>query len=93
MAPGVAIQAKAYGVPVERAADLNGYIDEHLGSKQAMGRFGTVDDVANAALFLASDLSAYISGVVLPVDGGISAITENTFDQDVKAITQEYLRR
>jgi len=35
-----------------------------------LGRFGQPEDVANAALFLASDLSAYITGAVLPVDGG-----------------------
>jgi 3-oxoacyl-[acyl-carrier protein] reductase len=34
-------------------------------------RFGKPEDVANAALFLASDLSAYITGQVLPVDGGM----------------------
>ena len=35
-----------------------------------MGRFGQPKDVANAALFLASDMSSYLTGVVLPVDGG-----------------------
>jgi 3-oxoacyl-[acyl-carrier protein] reductase len=34
-------------------------------------RYGTVDEVAAAALFLASPEAAYITGVVLPVDGGI----------------------
>ena len=34
-------------------------------------RFGTVDDVAAATLFLASPGAAYISGAVLPVDGGL----------------------
>lgn len=33
-------------------------------------RFGKTSDIANAALYLASDLSAYLTGVVLPVDGG-----------------------
>jgi NAD(P)-dependent dehydrogenase (short-subunit alcohol dehydrogenase family) len=35
-----------------------------------MGRWGLASDIANAALFLASDEAAYITGVVLPVDGG-----------------------
>jgi len=36
-----------------------------------LGRFGTTEDIANATLFLASDLSAYITGQVLSVDGGL----------------------
>lgn len=35
-----------------------------------MGRLSTVQDIANAALFLASDEAAFISGVCLEVDGG-----------------------
>lgn len=37
------------------------------------GRMVTPHDVASAALFLASDRAAYINGVCLPVDGGLSA--------------------
>lgn len=39
-------------------------------SRTPMGKLGTPADVANAALFLASDAAKYITGVVLPVDGG-----------------------
>jgi NAD(P)-dependent dehydrogenase (short-subunit alcohol dehydrogenase family) len=37
-----------------------------------LGRFGTAEEVADAALFFASDSSSFITGVVLPVDGGNS---------------------
>ena len=36
-------------------------------------RMGTVDDIADVCLFLASDAARYVSGVVLPVDGGLTA--------------------
>jgi dihydroanticapsin dehydrogenase len=38
-----------------------------------LGRLGTPEDVANAVLFLASDLSSWITGHALAVDGGFSA--------------------
>ena len=38
-----------------------------------LGRFGRPDDHAGAALFLASELSAWVTGVTLPVDGGAIA--------------------
>jgi len=37
----------------------------------ALGRIGHPEDVADAALFFASDLSRYITGQVLGVDGGM----------------------
>lgn len=39
-----------------------------------MGRLGRPDEVANAALFLASDLSSFTTGADIPVDGGINQI-------------------
>jgi 3-oxoacyl-[acyl-carrier protein] reductase len=40
-------------------------------AKVRMGRAGLPEDVASAILFLASDLSSYITGQVLGVDGGM----------------------
>jgi NAD(P)-dependent dehydrogenase (short-subunit alcohol dehydrogenase family) len=42
--------------------------------KYPLGRFGTVDDVAAAILYLASDDAAFVTGVALPVDGGYTAV-------------------
>ena len=44
-----------------------------LESLHPMGRLGQPDEVANAALFLASDESAYVTGSYLAVDGGYTA--------------------
>ena len=38
-----------------------------------MNRFGLVEEVANAVLFLASEEASYITGAELPVDGGLTA--------------------
>lgn len=44
-----------------------------MGSAHPLGRVISADDCANAALFLASDLSSNITGIALPVDGGYLA--------------------
>ncbi len=44
------------------------YLDEC--ADRPIARLGTVEDVANAAVFFASDMSSWISGAHLVVDGG-----------------------
>ncbi|HEY8431412.1 MAG TPA: SDR family oxidoreductase [Sandaracinaceae bacterium] len=43
---------------------------EKIASTVPLRRFGTIEDIANAALFLASDAASYVNGAVLVVDGG-----------------------
>lgn len=45
---------------------------DHVISRISLGRIGTVEDVAPLVCFLASDLSRYITGQVIQVDGGIT---------------------
>jgi NAD(P)-dependent dehydrogenase (short-subunit alcohol dehydrogenase family) len=56
-----------------RAAFDEGIIDAGLaalGATIPLGRVGQPDDIAALALFLASDASRYMTGTVIPVDGG-----------------------
>ncbi|HXV98844.1 MAG TPA: glucose 1-dehydrogenase [Anaerolineae bacterium] len=49
------------------------HIFERLTPWYPLGRIGQPEDIAKAALFLASDEAAWITGVTLPVDGGLMA--------------------
>ena len=44
-------------------------------SHTPMGRFGSPDDLAGTLLWLCSDASAFVTGIVVPVDGGFSAFS------------------
>ena len=46
---------------------------ERIREQHELGRFGRPEEVAGAALFLASDDASFVSGVALPVDGGFTA--------------------
>ena len=73
-ARGVRVNAVAPGT-VETAA-LKKMSDAYVAgviSRHPIGRTGTPREIANAILFLASDEASFITGVVLPVDGGYLA--------------------
>jgi NAD(P)-dependent dehydrogenase (short-subunit alcohol dehydrogenase family) len=58
---GLVEASKTYAEPPPSAPVLAGI---------PLGRWGLARDIANAALYLASDEAAYVTGVTLPVDGG-----------------------
>lgn len=57
--------------PMTQNSIARHFTPERLASTIPLGRMGTVEDIAVAALFLASDDSSYITGANIPVDGGM----------------------
>jgi 3-oxoacyl-[acyl-carrier protein] reductase len=69
---GVTVNAIAPGfIETDMTSDLNEELKAHILRQIPMNRFGTGDDIADAALFLASTAARYITGQVLTVDGGM----------------------
>jgi 3-oxoacyl-[acyl-carrier protein] reductase len=58
-------------VPTDLTNALLKQMEETILKQIPLGRFGTVEDVANAIAFLVSDEASYITGQVLVVDGGM----------------------
>lgn len=63
VAPGVTRTDMVAALPEQTVAPLLQRIP--------LGRMGEPEDIANAFLFLASDMASYITGAVIPVDGGV----------------------
>ena len=55
----------------------NGEVSFHSGSP--VGRIGDVRDIGNATVFLFSDAASFITGQVIPVDGGIEHLRTTAF--------------
>ena len=69
---GVRVNAVAPGfIDTDMTLALPEKIKEAMLEQIALKRLGTPEDIAAAVLFLASDDSAYITGQILPVDGGM----------------------
>ncbi len=69
---GITVNVVAPGfIPTDMTLALDEVWREKLRAFIPLERFGSVEDVAHAVAFLASDEAAYITGAVLPVDGGL----------------------
>jgi len=64
--------AMARGVPVEEADSKLPVVEEAFKEAQPIKRTGSVQDIAKAALWLASDDSSFVNGHALVVDGGVT---------------------
>ncbi len=70
---GIRANAIAPGfIITEMTAQLSEDVRKQWADQIPLKRGGTPEDVANVALFLASDLSSYVSGQVIPVCGGMN---------------------
>ncbi len=70
---GIRVNAIAPGViptDLNRAALADEDRKKRIIERSPMGKLGTPDDLVGAALYLVSDAASYVTGVVLPVDGG-----------------------
>jgi NAD(P)-dependent dehydrogenase (short-subunit alcohol dehydrogenase family) len=59
--------------PMLRITDDAGVAARFLAESVPLGRFGEAEDVAALACFLLSDASSYITGAMVPIDGGVTA--------------------
>lgn len=67
---GIRVNAVAPGVTkTDMVANLPEEVIKPIIATIPLGRMGEPEDVANAFVFLASDMSSYVTGAVLPVDG------------------------
>ena len=70
---GITVNAIAPGfVDTEMTEVLSDEIRENACKQIILGRFGKPEDIANTAVFLASDKADYITGQVISVDGGMN---------------------
>ena len=58
-------------IETDMTSELNAELKANILKQVPMGKFGAADDIANAALFLASASASYVTGQVLTVDGGM----------------------
>ena len=63
-------------------------VDERAKQAVPLRRYGSVDDIGQAAVFLASPLASYITGTVLLVDGGSALVGSALWNETVQTLTR-----
>ena len=58
-------------VETDMTAELDEKRREEIAAQVPLGRFCTAEEIANVVTFLASDKASYITGAIIPVDGGL----------------------
>jgi NAD(P)-dependent dehydrogenase (short-subunit alcohol dehydrogenase family) len=59
---------------VRRLVERSGESLEELSARQPLGRLGTPEEIAKAVAYLASDAASFVTGSVLVIDGGLTAV-------------------
>ena len=72
-----------FGMGVEDAKKLAERVAQSSGSSNPLGRSGLPQDIAQAALFLASDAAGFITGTHITVDGGLTIGPRHSWDMNV----------
>jgi NAD(P)-dependent dehydrogenase (short-subunit alcohol dehydrogenase family) len=67
------VRKSAAGEDLEKLEQFEAKIREQMRNDRPLKREGTIEDVAEAAVYFATDRSQYVTGTVLPVDGGTVA--------------------
>jgi len=67
VAEGLAAESRMTGLTADALL-------ERARTRIPMGRLGTPEEVAQVALFLASERASYVTGAIVPMDGGAGAV-------------------
>lgn len=71
----------SFGMPRQVADQLAARVADHAAVAQPVPKAGMPEDIAQAALYLASDASAFVTGTHVVVDGGITVGPRHSWDQ------------
>ena len=94
IAPGIIptpAMAAAFGVPKAATEDFLGFVTGEIANQQPIGRTGRPEDIANAAVFFASDASSFVTGQMLAIDGGATTVYQGDFPTVAQKIGNRFI--